>query len=229
MSQFPAVLGKVARLVETSIILLLGSKRLSEAACQPIRCFAMNMNVKILACLSFAALFCALVGDRAQAQSGASSFEMNRIKNRHNTSQFSSQSFQNRARSVRGFGAGGVNRRHYGGGSSSPRRSKPFSSINRGPAVSPYLALSGSLNGVSDYYNIVRPQQEQARVNRTQQRQILSNQNRLNQISAVNPFDLRGDANLAPTGHSATYMLFNNFQSTGNFFPPMQGLNRRRQ
>ncbi len=189
----------------------------------------MNMNVKILACLSFAALFCALIGDRAQAQPGASSFELNRITNRNSASRYSSRSFQNQARSIGAFGAGGVNRRHYGGGSSSPRQSKPFSSINRGPAVSPYLALSGSLNGVSDYYNIVRPQQEQARVNRTQQQRILSNQNRLNQISAVNPFNLQGDANLAPTGHSATYMLFNNFQSTGNFFPPLQGRNGRRQ
>ena len=189
----------------------------------------MNMNVKILACLSFAALFCALVGDRAQAQSGATSFQMNQIKNRHGASQFSSQSFQNRARSVGSFGVGGVNRRHYGGGSSSPRQSKPFSSINRGPAVSPYLALSGSLNGVSDYYNIVRPQQEQARVNRAQQGRIQANQRRLNQISAVNPFNLRGDANLAPTGHRARSMDLSNFQYTGNFFPRMQGLNRRRR
>ena len=189
----------------------------------------MNMNVKILACLSFAFLFCALVGDRAQAQSGSSSFELNRLKRDNSASRFSSQSFQNRARSVRGFGAGGVNRRSYGGVSSSSRRPKPFSSINRGPAVSPYLALSGSLNSVSDYYNIVRPQQRQARVNQLQQRQTLANQRRLNQIAAAGPYSVQGDANLAPTGHSASYMFFGNFQSTGNFFPPVQGLNRRRR
>jgi len=187
----------------------------------------MNMNVKILACLSFAALFCALVGDRAQAQSGASSFQLNRLKNRHGASQFSSQSFQNRARSIGAFGAGGVNRRRYGGGSSASRRSKPHSSINRGPTVSPYLALSGSLNTVSDYYNIVRPQREQVRTNERLQRQTQLNQRRLNQIAARGPYNLQGNDNLAPTGHSATYMFFDNFQSTGNFFPPTQGLEKR--
>ena len=187
----------------------------------------MNMNVKILACLSCAALFCALVGDRAQAQSGSSSFELARIKRRNSVSQYSINTIQNRARSVRGFGAGGVNRRTYGGASSSPPRSKPFSSINRGPTVSPYLALSGSLNSVSDYYNIVRPQREQARENARLQRQTLSNQRRLNQIASRGPYDVQGNDNLAPTGHRATFMFFDNFQSTGNFFPPTQGLNKQ--
>jgi len=188
----------------------------------------MNMNVKILACLSFAVLFCALVGDRAQAQSGSSSFELDRIRDRNSVSQFSSQRFQNRARSVGRFGAGGVNRTTYGGASSSSNRSKPFSSINRGPAVSPYLALSNSFNQVSDYYNIVRPQREQARANERLQRQTQLNQRRLNQIAARGPYDLQGNDNLAPTGHSATYMFFDNFQSTGNFFPPTQGLEKQR-
>ena len=185
------------------------------------------MNVKILACLSFAVLFCALVGDRAQAQSGTSSYQLDRFQRRNSVSRFSSKSIQNRARSVRGFGAGGVNRRTYGPGSSSSRQSKPFSSINRGPAVSPYLALSGSLNSVSDYYNIVRPQREQARANAQLQRQTQLNQRRLNQIAARGPYNLQGNDNLAPTGHSATYMFFDNFQSTGNFFPPTQGLEKR--
>ena len=94
--------------------------------------------------------------------------------------------------------------------------------------VSPYLALSGSLNTVSDYYNIVRPQREQARVNQAQQRQSLANQHRLNQIASRGPYSLQGDDSLAPTGHSATYMFFGNFQSTANFFPPTQGLNKGR-
>ncbi len=188
----------------------------------------MNMNVKILACLSFAALFCVLVGDRAQAQSGSSSYQLDRIRDRNSVSRFSSQAIQNRARSVGRFGAGGVNLRTYGGASSSSNRPKPFSSINRGPAVSPYLALSGSLNSVSDYYNIVRPQQEQARANAQLQRQTLSNQRRLNQLAAQGPYDLQGNDNLVPTGHSASYMFFGNFQSTGSFFPETQGLNKQR-
>ncbi len=185
------------------------------------------MNVKILACLSFAVLFCALVGDRAQAQSGTSSFELDRFQHRNSISSFSSQRFINRAQSVTRFGAGGVNRRTYGGASSPQRQQKPFSSINRGPTVSPYLALSGSLNSVSDYYNIVRPQQEQARANERLQRQTLSNQRRLNQLAAQGPYNLQGDDSLAPTGHSASYMFFGNFQSTGSFFPETQGLNKQ--
>ncbi len=188
----------------------------------------MNMNVKILACLSFAALFCALVGDRAQAQSGSASFELDRIKRRNSVSRFSSKVIQNRSRSVGRFGAGGVNLKTYSGAASSSNRSKPFSSINRGPAVSPYLALSGSLNSVSDYYNVVRPQQEQARANERLQRQTLSNQRRLNQLAAQAPYNLQGDSNLAPTGHSASYMFFGNFLSTGGFFPETQGLNKQR-
>jgi hypothetical protein len=121
-----------------------------------------------------------------------------------------------------------VNRRSYGGASSPQRQQKPFSSIDRGPAVSPYLALSGSLNSVSDYYNIIRPQREQARVNQRQQRQTRSNQYQINQFASQSPYSLQGDESLAPTGHSASYMYFGNFQSTGNFFPPTQGLQKRR-
>ncbi len=188
----------------------------------------MNMNVKILACLSFAALFCALVGDRAQAQSGFAESALQRIQSRNSVNRYSVDRIRGRisGRSVSVSGVPGVNRRTYGASSSSAR-SKPFSSINRGPAVSPYLALSGSLNSVSNYYNIVRPQREQARANAQLQRQTQLNQRRLNQISAQGPYNLQGNDNLAPTGHSATYMFFDNFQSTGNFFPPTQGLEKR--
>ncbi len=206
-----------------------GVQKVSEADCQPMRCVTMNMNVKILACLSFAVLFCALVGDRAQAQSGYAASALQRIQSQNNVNRYSVDRIRGRisGRSVSVSGVPGVNRRSYGGVSSSSRRPKPFSSINRGPAVSPYLALSGSLNSVSDYYNIVRPQFEQARSNARLQRQTLSNQRRLNKIASRGPYNLQGDGNLAPTGHSATYMFFDNFQSTGNFFPPTQGLEKR--
>jgi hypothetical protein len=94
--------------------------------------------------------------------------------------------------------------------------------------VSPYLALSGSLNGVSDYYNIIRPQQRQARANSQMQRQTMANSRRINQMSASGPYSLQGDPYLAPTGHSATYMNLRSFQNTGNYFSPPQGLNKRR-
>jgi hypothetical protein len=119
-----------------------------------------------------------------------------------------------------------VNLRTYGGGAQ--QRSKPFKDLNRGPAVSPYLALSGSLNGVSDYYNIVRPQQRQSRTNSRMQRQTMANSRRLNQMAAASPYNTQGDPFLAPTGHSSTYMNLNSFQSTGNYFAPPQGLQKRR-
>ena len=43
--------------------------------------------------------------------------------------------------------------------------SKPFSRIDRGPTVSPYLALNNPFSTAEDYYNIVKPLQEQRRTN----------------------------------------------------------------
>ncbi len=189
----------------------------------------MKMNVKLLICLSFAVLFCALVGDRAQAQSNYAASALRGFQNQNSASRFSVNRIQSRlsSQSVIRPGVAGVNLRSYSGNISSSQRSKPFSTLNRGPAVSPYLALSNSFNQVSDYYNVVRPQREQARVNQQQQRRSLANQSRLNQIAARGPYSLQGDQNLAPTGHSATYMFFDNFQSTGSYYPPPQGLNKQ--
>jgi hypothetical protein len=87
--------------------------------------------------------------------------------------------------------------------------------------------LNGSLNPVSDYYNIVRPQREQERANLQQQRQLNAHRERVDQYAAVVPYDLQGDEDAAPTGHSTTYMFFNNFQETGNYFPGVQGLQKQ--
>jgi hypothetical protein len=187
----------------------------------------MKMNVSTLSCLCLAALCCALLGEHAQAQSGFGSSEAQRFKNRNSGNRYSSQAIQNRvqSRSIGSVGVAGVNRRNFGGGS---QRSKPFKDLNRGPSVSPYLALSGSLNGVSDYYNTIRPQQRQARANSQMQRQTMANSRQINQMSSAGPYSLQGDPYMSPTGHSATYMNFSSFQQTGNFFPRPQGLNKRR-
>ena len=157
------------------------------------------------------------------ARSSSANFTSNRIQGRINNQAYGR------------VGVQGVNLRRFGNRSSgASQASKPFKSLNRGPSVSPYLALSNSLNQVSDYYNIVRPQQEfqraraqQQRQNEATQRQIAANSHRLNQMAAAPPFSIQGDRGIAPTGHSTTYMAFDNFQSTGRYFTPIQGLEKR--
>lgn len=189
----------------------------------------MRINIKLWSCFAMAALSCTLVGGRAEAQSGYSDFALKQYQNQNSASRYSIKRFQNQAvsRGITRTGVGGVNRQSYGASNPNNRRSKPFENINRGPSVTPYLALSNSFNQVSDYYNIVKPQQEQARANEKLQRQSLMNQRRLNQIAAQGPYDVQGDPDLAPTGHSATYMYFDNFGTTGGFFPAPQGLEKR--
>jgi murein L,D-transpeptidase YcbB/YkuD len=216
---------------------VVGVSPVSNNDYQPVRCVTMKMNARTLSCLCIAALCGALVGDRAQAQSGYASAAVNGFRAQNSSRQFTSQRFQNqvRSRDVGRAGVPGVNLRTFGGGAQqrsngggAQQRSKPFKDLNRGPAVSPYLALSGSLNGVSDYYNVVRPQQRQAQANSQMQRQTRANSRQLNQMAAASPYNIQGDPYLAPTGHSSTYMNLRSFQSTGNYFPPPQGLFKRR-
>lgn len=162
----------------------------------------------------------------AQAQSGYGSSYLESIRNQNSARRYSVRAVQGQVanRSVSASGVLGVNRQTYSSLFPTPsQRSKPFSGLQRGPAVSPYLSLSGSLNGVSDYYNVVRPQQERERQNLQQQRQLNVNRHRLNQIAAQGPYSLQGDPNLAATGHTTTYMYMGNFQTTGNYFPPLTG------
>lgn len=126
-------------------------------------------------------------------------------------------------------GVPGVNQRNFlgSGGASSPRR-KPFSSVTQGPAVSPYLALSAPRASASDYYNVIRPQQQQRRENQRQQRQAIQQQRRLNQMAARAPFSTTGDENRAPTGHVAVFQSLGSYQNTGGYFPPPSRPKQRR-
>jgi hypothetical protein len=124
-------------------------------------------------------------------------------------------------------GVAGVNQRNYTqgilgtGGSPAPSRSsKPFSAIDRGPTVSPYLSLSNPFSTATDYYNVVKPLQEQRRVNdRVMKQQYLQNK-RLNQMAAQGPFQITGNENAAPTGHGTGFMRFANYMNTGGYFAP---------
>ena len=178
---------------------------------------------------AFAVVCAAAPAVHAQGYANA---QVRAFQRTNSASQFSSDRLRRQiaARDIGRFGVGGVNATNY----ASNRRKKPFQGLNRGPAVSPYLALSGSFNGVSDYYNVVKPQQEFERARRQQeleaqrnQRAIVSNEHRLNQMAAQAPFSITGDQTTAPTGHSVTYQNFGNFGSTGNYFAPMQGLDKQ--
>ncbi len=166
-----------------------------------------------------------LVGSvAAQAQqSGYAKRSLEVIKSRNSASYYSVPNLtrRNLASGISQVGVVGVNRRSFLG-SSNPRRPapKPFSSINRGSTVSPYLSLGSSLNSTNDYYNLVRPQQQQRRRNEQVQRQLLANQQRLGQMSAQAPYNPRGNEDNAPTGHTAVFQSLGSYLTTGNYFPP---------
>lgn len=141
--------------------------------------------------------------------------------------------------SVSRTGVAGVNARNYTSGLLSTgnsstlgappsRSSKPFARIDRGPTVSPYLSLSNPFSTATDYYNVVKPLQEQRRVNdRVMQQQYLQAR-KLNQIAAQGPYQITGNENAAPTGHSTGFMKFANYMNTGGYFaPPTQPKSQR--
>ena len=159
----------------------------------------------------------------ATKNAGFGTATTNNLIRNSSASRFSVNNIQSsiRRRSVAPVGTLGVNRRNFLGSSSSQsKRNKPFSSVNRGPTVSPYLALSAPRASASDYYNIVRPQQQAERETRRQQIQSIQQQRRLNQLAARAPYSATGDENSAPTGHVAVFQSLGSFQNTGNYFPP---------
>ena len=179
-----------------------------------------------------------LVGSSAQAQSstrksaakkkgpsssgGYGAMIARGYTNRNSAARFSSSYIRNQltARSVRGSVNPLTPATTLGSYTplSARKTPKPFSSISRRPTVSPYLALSNSFNQVSDYYNLVRPQQQQRRVNQQLQRQNQANQHRLNQLAAKGPYNPRGNENAAPTGHSAVFQSYGTYLNTNGYY-----------
>jgi hypothetical protein len=107
-----------------------------------------------------------------------------------------------------------------GGGGMASGNNKPFSRIDRGPTVSPYLALNNPFSTAEDYYNIVRPLQEQRQTNDAFSRQQYIQQRKLNQLAAEGPFQITGDPNATPTGHGSGFMRLGTYMNTGNYFAP---------
>ncbi len=87
------------------------------------------------------------------------------------------------------------------------RASKPFSSISRGPSVTPYLALDNPFTSpATSYYTQIRPQLEQQRINQQQQRQNQLLQRQISQFTSQAPYNPAGSENMAPTGHASVFM-----------------------
>ena len=178
------------------------------------------------------ALFCFADAQSGLAQ-GFGAAQVRQFQGSSSVKRFSTNQIRGQLnnRAVGVYGVQGVNQRSFGANA----RSKPFQGLNRGPSVTPYLGLSSSFNGVSDYYNIVRPQQEfnrlrnqQQRTNEITQQRLAAQSHRLNQMAARPPYEIRGDSEITPTGHGTTSMSFSNFQSTGSYFSPIQGLDKQR-
>lgn len=178
--------------------------------------------------IGFSMLLCVAPAVDVFAQSDTKGFgeaALGGLRNRNSAARFSVNNIQNsiRNRSVPTVGVRGVNQRNFLGNSPSSslsQRSKPFSGISQGPTVSPYLALSAPRASASDYYNVVRPQQQQRQQNQRSQMQSMQKNRQLNQMAARAPYSTRGDENQAPTGHVAVFQSLGSYQNTGGYFPP---------
>ena len=101
------------------------------------------------------------------------------------------------------------------GANTSSGGSKPFSSYQAAPTVSPYLNLFRTdLNGGGNfnYSTLVQPQLQQQQVNQQQQRQNYQTNRRLQSIAAQADFNQQGSKDVAPTGHQTV------FQYTGRYY-----------
>jgi hypothetical protein len=128
-------------------------------------------------------------------------------------------------RSVARTGVRGINQQAYvnlnnNTPSLSSRGYKPFSMIDSGPTVSPYLQLANPLSTASDYYNVVRPLQEQRSTNDRVMRQQYAQSRKLNQIAAQGPYQITGNENAAPTGHGTGFMKYGTYMNLGGYFAP---------
>lgn len=150
-------------------------------------------------------------------------------QNRNSASQFTAQRNNQQIlnQSVPRVGVAGVNQRNFTagllgtGGAAAPQRSnKPFTRIDRGPTVSPYLSLSNPFSTATDYYNVVKPLQDQRRVNDRVMQQQYMQAKKLNQMAAEGPYQITGNEEAAPTGHGTGFMKFANYMNLGGYFAP---------
>lgn len=182
----------------------------TDSAKLSARC-AMKFNVAIL---SVAAL--TLMADPSRAQTGYAATEVNRLSRTASPATYSSERIRSSLinNAVPQFGVRGVNSGAFG--NALGRANKPFSSISKGPSVTPYLALDNPFtSSATSYYTQIRPQLEQQRINQNQQRQNQLLQRQISQFTSQRPYDPTGSETQAPTGHAATFLnqagLYSNY------------------
>lgn len=107
--------------------------------------------------------------------------------------------------------------------------SKPFSSVSRGPTVSPYLNLFVGSDGLNDqdvaynYQTLVKPQIQQMEINQQLQQQQQQLNRQVQQLSTRPAFDPRGSQTMSPTGHPTAFMNYS------HFYPSAGGGQQQRQ
>lgn len=114
--------------------------------------------------------------------------------------------------SVPRYAYSNVNKNIFGQTWGGPGTQKPFSGANRNPSVTPYLGLSSPFTSTANsYYSQIRPHQDQERINQQVEARNAALQRQLNSMTAVPPYDVRGDGKQAPTGHQSVYMNYGGY------------------
>ncbi|MBA4107766.1 MAG: hypothetical protein C0485_18690 [Pirellula sp.] len=182
----------------------------------------MFMTAKMFTAVAL--MVCLAVQAQAQ-QTNYSQTQTNAIKNRNSAAAYSSQSIKSQVfnRSVPQFGFSSVNRGLFKGAMSGQTKSKPFSHAQQGPSASPYMGLLSDnpfTSTTTNYFNNVRPQLEQQKMNEKLMQQNIKMQKQLEEVSARPPYDITGSEQRAPTGHAAVYQ--NNggvYGNPGGYYP----------
>ncbi len=149
-----------------------------------------------------------IAATESRAQSAFAQTELNRLSAVGNPASYSADRL--RVNTITSAVPRGLSSSVLGGALG--RSSKPFSSVSRGPSVTPYLALDQPFsNSATNYYTLVRPQLEQQRINQQMQRQTEMMQRQLSQVTSRPPYDPTGSEMNSPTGHGAVYMNYGGY------------------
>jgi hypothetical protein len=170
--------------------------------------------------LTVVALVVAMLG-QSEASAQYAQNQLSAWKNRNTAAGFTSDHIRNSVinRAIPQYGFSNVNRGLLSGAKSRPPGQKPFSNLVRQPSVSPYLGLLANnpfTSTTDNYFNIVRPQLEQQRINKQLAERNMQLQRQLNDIAAQGAYTPTGDVERAPTGHVAVYMNY------GGYYTPPQ-------
>jgi hypothetical protein len=179
--------------------------------------------VKLLAAILFLSAAILIAGE-SQAQTGFAASELNRLQTVANPATYSANRIRNSSMTA-ALPRSGLGQFTTGAASNAfGRANKPFSSISKGPSVTPYLALDNPFTSpATSYYTQIRPQMEQQRINQQQERQNQLMQRQISQYTALQPYDPTGSDARAPTGHASVYMNYGGYYST-----PAPGGSKRR-